>query len=331
MQTALTDIFGIDVPIVSAPMAGVADADLAVAVTRAGALGCIGIGSTRTADWVGEQVDRATGSGAQFGVGFMAWALATDSAAFDRALEAHPALVSISFGEVAPWVARAREAGARVAVQAGTVAEAVEAEQAGASFVVARGAEAGGHGRDAVATLPLLQEVLDAVSLPVLAAGGISGARGLAAALAAGAAGAWVGTAFAGCVEATSSPQARRAMGAAAATGTVYARVFDIAQRLSWPTEFGGRALANDFTRDWVGREADLAALVGDQRADDAAGVTAVMARARAAGDVAAAPVYCGQGVGRIRVDVPAADVVAEFARADDLLRAAARIAGPAA
>ena len=280
---------------------------------------------------------QAVDAGVPFGVGFMAWALAVDSTAFDIALEARPALVSISFGEVEPWVTRAREVGAVVAVQAGTVAEAVAAERAGAGLVVARGGEAGGHGRNEVATLPLLQEVLDTVSVPVLAAGGISGPRGLAAVLAAGAAGAWVGTAFAGCTEATSSPAARRVMARAGATGTVYGRVFDIAQRLAWPPEYGGRALVNDFTREWLGRETDLAAAVSVDRAVPAAGggapdaggkpdVTTAMARARAEGDVSMAPVYCGQGVGRIRVDVPAAEVVAEFARAADLLRASARV-----
>jgi nitronate monooxygenase len=212
--------------------------------------------------------------------------------------------------------------------QAVTVARgsAVAAERAGATIVVARGGEAGGHGEDQVATLPLLQQVLDAVSVPVLAAGGIATARGLAAVLAAGAAGAWVGTAFAGCRESTSSPAARRAMAGADASGTVYGRSFDIAQRLAWPARFGGRALANDFARAWAGRDAELAELAGSPGDGPAepGSVTARMADARARGDVAMAPVYCGQGVGQILVDVAAADVVAEFARADDLLRAAA-------
>lgn len=319
METALTRLLNLSVPVVCAPMAGVADARLAVAVSRAGALGCIGVGSTRDAAWVSDQLRQVGEAGVPFGVGFMAWALPADSSGFELALAAGPALVSISFGDVAPWVARAREAGVAVAVQAGTLAEAVAAERAGASVVVARGAEGGGHGENRIATLPLLQQVLDAVAVPVVAAGGIATARGLAAVLAAGAAGAWVGTAFAGCVEAASSPAARAAMAAADGADTTYGRLFDIAQRLAWPDRFGGRALANEFTRSWEGRDADLAAEVGA-----AEEVTAAMARARAGGDVAMAPVYCGQGVGQIRVDVPAAQVVADLARAEELLRAAA-------
>src|SRR5262249_21849694 len=84
-----------------------------------------------------------------------------------------------------------REAGVTVATQAGTLAEAQAAEQAGVDVIVARGGEGGGHGRNDVATLPLLQMVLDAVAAPVLAAGGITRPPGPAAVLAAGAGGAW--------------------------------------------------------------------------------------------------------------------------------------------
>ena len=111
-------------------------------------------------------------------------------------MQAGPALVSLSFGDITPWVGRLREAGVIVATQVGDVDGALAAAGQGVDVIIARGAEAGGHGLDAVATLPLLQGVLDAVHLPVLAAGGIVTARGLAAVLAAGAAGAWLGTAL---------------------------------------------------------------------------------------------------------------------------------------
>lgn len=328
MNTELSRLFGLTVPVIAAPMAGVADARLAIAVSRAGALGCIGIGSTRTAEWAHEQVTDAAAAGVPFGVGFMGWALENDAAPFDAALAANPALVSISFADpiddLGRWVGRARAAGAVVAVQIGTAAEAESAERMGASLIVARGGEAGGHGRNDVATLPLLQEVLEAVHAPVLAAGGISGARGLAAVLAAGAAGAWVGTAFAGCIEATSSPAARHAMSGAQTTDTRHTRVFDIAQRLDWPAVFGGRALENDFTASWADRPDLLQSALTAPDTESAATITADMMRARAAADVRTAPVYCGQGVARIHIDVPASDVVAEFARATELLRLAA-------
>src|SRR5947209_19977617 len=151
-------------------------------------------------------------------------------------------------------------AGIVVATQIGTLDEAAAAEQAGVDVIVARGGEGGGHGRNEVATLPLLQEVLDAVDVPVLAAGGIGTARGVAAVLAAGAAGAWVGTAFTACIEAMNPPAARQAVVAADLHDTVYTTVLDMARGVPWPSEFGGRAIRTAYSDTWHGREQELAA-----------------------------------------------------------------------
>ena len=139
----------------------------------------------------------------------MAWVLDIRPDQFDASVRARPDLVSVSFGAYGPWIGLLREAGIATATQVFDVAPARAAADQGVDLIVARGAEAGGHGRDAVATLPLLQGVLDAVDVPVLAAGGIGTARGLAAVLAAGAAGAWIGTALLACPEATNSQAAR--------------------------------------------------------------------------------------------------------------------------
>ena len=319
MRTWLTDRFGMTVPVVAAPMAGVSTGRLAAAVSAAGGLGMLGLGPTSTPQRVREQCAVAREAG-PFGVGLMAWALAPDDALVDVVAGAAPALVSVSYGPYARWVAPLQSAGIVVATQVGTLAEAVAAEQAGVDVLVARGGEGGGHGRDDVGTLPLLQAVLDAVQVPVLAAGGIGTARGLAAVLAAGAAGAWVGTAFLVCTEAATSASARERLLAAADTDTAYGRVFDVGQRLAWPPEYGGRALRNAFFDRWVGREVELA---GDDLA--AAGLRA----AREHGDLDVACVYAGQGVGLLRHERAAADVVADLAGAAALLdRAAGRTAG---
>jgi nitronate monooxygenase len=178
-----------------------------------------------------------------------------------------------------------------------------------------RGSEGGGHGRDEVATLPLLQVVLDAVTTPVLAAGGIANSRGLAAVLAAGAAGAWVGTAFLACVEAETTPGALDRLIGATDTDTAYGRVFDVAQRLGWPAEYGGRALRNEFFERWVGHENELA------NDDDA---QQQLRAARAAGDYDASYIYAGQGAALLHQQQTAAEVIAEFGGADALLVAAA-------
>ena len=89
----------------------------------------------------------------------------------------------------------------------------------------------------------------------VVAAGGVATGRGLAAVLAAGAVGAWVGTAFLASPEASTTDAARDAVLAAASTDTVYSRVYDVASAAGWPSEFGGRSLRNRFTDRWTDHE----------------------------------------------------------------------------
>jgi nitronate monooxygenase len=315
VQTWLTDRFGLSVPVVSAPMFGIAGGRLAAAVSQAGGLGTLGVGSTTTGQWVADECRVAAEAGRPYGVGLMAWALDQDVGPFEATLAAAPALVSVGFGDYPKYVAPLQEAGSTVATQAGTLDEARAAEQAGVDIIVARGSEGGGHGRNDVAALPLLQVVLDAVATPVLVAGGIANSRGLAAVLAAGAAGAWVGTAFMACDEAVTPPGARERLFSATDTDTAYGRVFDIAQRLGWPAQYGGRSLRNEFFERWIGHEDELAS------DDDAA---RALREARAAGDYDTSYVYAGQGAALVREQRPAADVIAEFAGASELLEAAA-------
>lgn len=316
MRTWLSERFGLDVPVVCAPMAGAAAGELAAAVCRGGGLGMVGAGSAATPEWIGEQCRIAGAAGRPFGVGLLAWALADNPGQLDAVLAARPALVSVSFGPYRRYLPTLRQAGVTVATQAGTVAEAQAAEQAGVDVIVARGGEGGGHGRNDVATLPLLQQVLDTVATPVLAAGGITGPRGLAAVLAAGAVGAWMGTAFLACTEAATTPAARDKLFAATDTSTAYGRVFDIAQRQAWPPEYGGRALRNRFFDRWAGHEHDLQADASAQ---------AELAAARDRGDYDTAYIYAGQGAAQLTRQRPAAEVLAELATAEDLLQRAAQ------
>lgn len=304
-MTWLTERFGLSAPLVSAPMAGVSDGAFAAAVCAAGALGMVGTGSAATGQWVREQCAVAGAEGRPYGVGLMAWALDAHPDQLEAVLDARPALVSVAFGDYAPHVAALRAVGITVATQVGTSAEAREAAQAGVDVLVARGREGGGHGRDEVGTLVLLQEVLDAAELPVLAAGGIGSPRGVAAVLAAGAAGAWVGTAFLACPQATPRPQARQRLLEAADTDTVYGRVFDVAQRLDWPQQFGGRALRNEFFTRWATSLDELAA---------SSEAPAELSAARKAGDYEIAYIYAGQGVGLLGQERDVADVVAYLA-----------------
>lgn len=146
---------------------------------------------------------------------------------------------------------RVHQHGILLATQVNTRAEAIQAEQDGVDLIVAQGTEAGGHVTGQVGTLPLLQTVLDAVHIPVLAAGGIASPRGVAAALAAGAQGVWVGTALLACPECEHTPQARERITQAQESETILTRAFDVAQGLAWPPQYPGRALRNRFTDQW--------------------------------------------------------------------------------
>lgn len=293
------------VPVVGAPMANVSGGRLTAAISAAGGLGMLGAGAGQSADWIRAEGGIAAAAGRPYGVGLMAWALRDRPEQLETVLELRPALVSVSFGDYAPYVGPLRDAGIVVATQAGTVADAREAVDAGMDLIVARGAEAGGHGRNEVGTLPLLEAVLDTVDVPVLAAGGISGPRGLAAVLAAGAAGAWIGTAFLTCTEALTAEPVRRRLIDAGETDTAYGIVFDRASRAGWPDEFGGRALRNTFFDRWQGREDELSASDETHRA--------WVAGSRSH-DPDTASIYAGQGVGRLLSERTAAEVVAAFA-----------------
>lgn len=243
LATAWARALGIQFPIVNAPMGGAAGGRLAAAVSRAGGLGMIGMGSSGSAAQLRTELRHVDDLEQPFGIGLIDWATRTDPHLLDTAITAHPALLTISFGDSYDWVRRAHDAGIRTATQVATADQAETAANAGIDVIVARGSEGGGHGHPAVGTLPLLTTILDRVEVPVLAAGGIASARGLAAVLAAGAAGAWIGTLFAACTEALTSDHARHALLRATETDTVTTSKFDRAHGYPWPPQFPERVL----------------------------------------------------------------------------------------
>jgi nitronate monooxygenase len=285
-------------------MGGVAVGMLASAVSAAGGLGMIGVGSTGSVELLEREVEYSREAGLPFGIGLLDWAVVRQPALLDAAVAAGLRLISVSFGDDWAWSRRVRDAGIVTVTQVFHVAMARRAADSATDLLVARGTEGGGHGEAKVGTLPLLEGILDAVSSPVLAAGGISSARGLAAVLAAGASGAWMGTAFATCNESMASGAARDAMVRASETDTVTTRVFDIALGCEWPSRFEERALRNDFFEDWSGREEALASDVGARAALNAA-ITADNYRV--------AQVDAGQGVGLVSEVCSAAHVVMQM------------------
>jgi nitronate monooxygenase len=313
IATALTELLGVRVPLLNAPMTPQAGGTLARAVSGAGAFGMIGIEEIDTAEGIAMEVAIVKAApAAPFGIGLVAWVIEQRPDLLEIAIAAQPKLVSISFGDPGPYVSRLREAGILVASQVQNRHWASVALDAGVDVLVAQGTEAGGH-TGSVGTLPLLQIVLEMTDRPVIAAGGIATGRGLAAVLAAGAAGAWVGTPFLLAEEARTTSGARERLVAADETQTLLTSVYDRLQDKAWPGEFRARALRNPFGARWTGHEE----LLGPDTEARAA-----FARAKAAGDYDVAHIYAGQSVGLLDAVRPAGAIVAEIeAQAADLLR----------
>ncbi|MGY6022038.1 NAD(P)H-dependent flavin oxidoreductase [Streptomyces spinosirectus] len=317
LTTAFTELFGVRHPIALAPMGGSAGGALTAAVSRGGGFGILGAGGGDP-DWLAAELPLVTESGGlAWGVGFQTWAV--DTGTVDRALEHGPKAVMLSFGDPGPFAARIRAAGAALIVQVTDVDEARRAVDLGADVIVAQGTESGGHGaRKGRSTLPFVPVVADlAAPVPVLAAGGIADGRGVAAALALGAAGALLGTRFQATREALVDPAAARAIVEGRGQDTERSRVLDIARGSRWPARYTARTLGHPFLDRWRDREAELAA-DPQARQDYRDGV--------ARGDLPPLPVWAGEGVDLID-DLPsAADLVG--ALAEQAERALARAGG---
>lgn len=236
-------LLGVRLPIVCAPMGGVAGGALASAVSAAGGLGMVGMGSAGSPKLLRHELGLVP-AGIRVGIGTVDWVVRRQPGLLDEALAARPVLVSVSFGTELDWVRRAHDAGIAVAVQVHDAASAAAAQAADADVLVARGLEGGGHGRPVLSRVELLPVVLAETDRPVLAAGAIATPADVREAVAAGAQGVWVGTAFAACVEALSPPAAREAMIAAGAGDTLLTSEFDVAAGYPWPPDVPERVLA---------------------------------------------------------------------------------------
>jgi nitronate monooxygenase len=309
LTTRLTKYFGIEHPIVLAPMAMISGGRLAAAVTAAGGLGLIG-GGYGDAAWLQSQIGHA--DGARVGYGFITWSLARSPDLLDTVLAEQPATIMLSFGELRPFADRIRAAGVPLIAQVQTLDQARQALAVGADIVAAQGGEAGGHGMSVRSTFTLVPEVVDIVAerspeTLVLAAGGVADGRGLAAALALGADGVLVGTRFWAAPEALVSPRAHGRAVQAEGDDTFRTQVYDAVRQLDWPAEYNERALGNSFLDTWHGNEAQLSASLPE--------AIETFENAVAAEDFDAAAILVGEGVGLIHDVRPAADIVREMVR----------------
>jgi nitronate monooxygenase len=238
----------------------------------------------------------------------------------DIALEEGVKVVSLFWGDPAPYVRKAKDAGAIVMQTVATPEEARIAADLGADIIVAQGVESGGHVWSTISTMVLVPLVCDAVpQVPVVAAGGMADARGVRAALALGAQGVWLGTRFLATVESGAHDDFKQRLVAARASDTVYTTLFD----QGWP-DAPHRALRNSTVRMWEaagcpasGKRPHEGEVVGAFPNGDPIrryGVPAPMQGA--SGEIEAFALYAGQSVGLIRNLPPVASVMQELAQA---------------
>ncbi|MCH8898144.1 MAG: nitronate monooxygenase, partial [Chloroflexi bacterium] len=243
LHTRICDLLGVDHPIISAPMANAAGAELAAAVSEAGGFGMIGGSSGNDPGWLRDQIRLVRErTDRPFGVGFISSRPGQESL-FQVALEEQVVAICYSFADLTPYVPAAHEAGVKVVAQVQKVSHARIAALAGVDIIVAQGSEAGGH-TGYNGTLPMVPSVIDvAGGIPVVAAGGIADGRGLASVLMLGAEGAVIGSRFVASVESVKEDWEKEAIVAAGADDTILTKVYDLTSGAAFPRDVGDRVL----------------------------------------------------------------------------------------
>jgi nitronate monooxygenase len=333
LQTSLTRLLNIELPIIQAPMGLAANPALVSAVSNAGGLGMLAATSLNPGEV--RQVIQETRelTDRPFGVNLiLRESIEHAEERLKIFLEEGTPIVHFFWGDPSPYIERVHAAGALVMHTVASAAEARRSVDAGVDVIVAQGWEAGGHVWGEVATLPLVPLVVDAVApTPVVAAGGIADGRGMAAALALGAAGVWLGTRFLASEEAGAHPFYKEMLLQAKETDTFYSCLFDMV----WPNA-PHRALRNSTFNNWeaAGRppsgqrpgEGDVIAHWADGRPIVRYGTIPYPG---ITGEIEAMALYAGQSVGLVKSIQPAGEIVRELAdEAVRVLRYCASLAG---
>ena len=313
ITTAFTELVGCRQPIQNAGM-GTASPVLGAAVARAGALGMISgaLLPPETLENTLNDIDDVHPGclGVNFLIPFL-----EDRSVIDIAAE-HCRVVEFFYGDPDPDLVRQVHAGKALAAwQVGSLDEAKAAVDAGCDFIVVQGFEAGGHVRGTVSLLPLLTRILDEIQVPVVAAGGIAGASGLAAVLAAGAGAARLGTRFVATPESGYHPQYIRNLVNATDEDTVYTGHFSV----MWP-DAPHRVLkrslqAAENCRDEIVGQATLYT-----EKIDIPRYSVMCPTVGTTGNLEAMAQYAGQSVGSVDSVKPAADIVMELVRGAEQL-----------
>lgn len=301
IRTRVTEQLGIRYPIVQGGLARVAKAELCAAVSAAGGLGQIATSGLDGAEALRAEIRKVRAlTDRPFGVNFPLGRMDI-TAMLEVTLEEAVPVIALTAGNPAPWIRRI-DGRAKILVLIAGPELAKKAEAAGADMVATVGYEGGGHlGRGDETTLVMVPRVVRAVSIPVLASGGIADGAGLLAALALGAEGVEMGTRFVATLEAQAHANYKDALVAAQPSGTMI-----IKRSLGMP----GRALDSAYTRHVAARE--MAGAPAEEIVPLIAGNVNAMGTAE--GRLEESYVWAGQSVGLIDAILPAGEVVARMA-----------------
>lgn len=312
ISTVIDQSLGLEFPIFQGGMAWVADASLAAGVSNAGGLGIIAAMNSN-GEQLREEIQKCKKMTDKiFGVNIMLMSPFADEVA-DVVIEEGIKVVTTGAGNPGKYMPKWKEAGIKVIPVIPSVALARKMEKDGAFAVIAEGGESGGHVGE-ITTMALVPQVVDAVSIPVIAAGGIADGRQIAAAFMLGAVGVQVGTRFLVAEECTISQEYKNKVLKARDIDTVVT-----GKRLGHPV----RSLKNTFTREYAKAEYDKSSVSDEELEKMGAGVLRMAARG---GDVSHGCVLAGQVAGMIKKEQPAREIIEEmFTQAEEVLNGATK------
>lgn len=318
IRTPICDMLGIEYPVLLAGMGGVSYAELCAAVSNAGGFGTLGMAGRSMHEIRDEMKKVSDLTDKPFGVDLLAAVPESLERAVDIVIEGG-ANAFISGLGVPPQhiVDRFHAAGLKVMNVSGTVRHAKAAEAGGLDAVVVQGTEAGGH-TGKIANFALIPQAVDAVSIPVIAAGAIVDGRGLAAALALGAQGVWMGTRFIATPESHASQMYRDVIVGASDEDTIITRCY---------TGKPLRVLKNDYIADWERRPQDIKPFPMQAIHSTQTGVLGDLAGGGQTPDRDRSAFAMGQGAGGVHDIKPAGDMVREIvAEAEAVIGRMARL-----
>ena len=304
METRITKLLGIEYPVIQGGMAWVATHELASAVSNAGGLGIIGAGGA-PADWVRDQIRKAKEeTNRPFGVNVMLMNPEADLIA-EVIAEEKVQVVTTGAGNPGKYIELWKNAGVKILPVVASVALAIMMERGGADAVIAEGTESGGH-IGAQTTMTLVPQVVDAVNIPVIAAGGIADGRGFAAAFALGAEAVQVGTRFVASKESIVHENYKEKI--------IKAKDID-SEVTGRSTGHPIRVLRNQMTREYLKMEQEGASLDELERL-----TLGALRKAVVEGDVKFGSVMAGQSAGLVTKQESCADIIADFMTGAKLL-----------